>query len=1327
MGIPNEHQLKFNSIKDAKSLLQAVKKSSEVLDQTFDRLQKLISQLEIHGESISQEDVNQKFLRSLQPNSPQLDNEDLQQIHPDDLKEMDLRWQMAILTMRERRFLKNTRRKLIVNGNETIGFDKNRENTRRVVPVEITTSNALVSCDGSSYDWSDQAEKGPTNFALMAYSSTSSNSEVSNDSNCSSSCLENVKILKEQNEQLLKDLRTSKLNAIAYKTCLESVEARLLVYKKNESVYEEDIKVLKCEIHLREVAIIKLRRKLELAQKQKDEIHLTVENFENSSKNLSKLIDYQIVDKCKTGLGYNAVPPPYTGNFMPPKPDLSFSGLEEFTSELVVIKLVVENSKAKASKAKPKAIRKNNGAPIIEDWVSESEEEDVPQTNIENQTVKPSFDKIELLNLKEKLLGKLSIVVNTVKDKNVNTVRPKAVVYVARPKVVVNAVKGNNVNVVKASACWVWKPKTKVLDHVSKHNSASITLKKFDYVDAQGRSKTEAVNMGLLCATKVDEVYFVGYSINSKAFRVSTIDTRHSTKACDDAGDDEKKVTEELGKEGGDPSKGDERDDQEKDASINSTNNVNAASINEVNVVGRKASIELPDEPNMLALEDTVYSDDHEDVGAEANINNLDAFMPMDVKSAFLYGKIEEEVYVCQPPGFEDSYFYDRVYKVEKALYGLHQAPRAWYETLSTYLLDNGIQRGKIDKTLLIRRDSSMGELTFFLGLQVKQKEDGIFISQDKYVTEILKKFGFTDVKTASTPMETQKLLLKDEDGEEVDVHLYRSMIGSLMYLTSSRPDIMFAVCACARYQVNPKVSHLHAVKRIFRYLKGQPKLGLWYPKDSPFDLVAYTDSDYAGASLDRKSTTGVNAARRNLLLLLKVNAARHNLLLLLKVNAARHKLTTTVKMRRLLHGMSLVAYGFCILLATNQKFNFSKYIFESMVKNLDNAGKFLMYPRVVQVFLDKQLKGMQSHKRIYVTPSHTKKTFGNMRRVGKGFSRRDTPLFPTMIVQAQQEQGKGSTMPTDPQHTPTIIQPSTSQPQLKQRSGRPKRKDTGVPQPSGPTTNVVDEAVNKEMDDSLERAATTATSLHAEQDMVKKLEKKRRSRTHKLKRLYKVSRSAKVISFVEVSLGDQEDASKQGKKIDDIDKDAEFTLVDETQVRYGDEDMFRLNDLKGDEVIVETEVASKDVNLSVDEVTLAQALAALKSAKPKANKVMLQEPEKGTITTTTDAITVTTTSTRPKAKGLVIHEEEQATTPTVSSQQPSQVKAHKKGKMFELEPVKKLSKKDQLMLDEELAFKLQDEEEEKDRLVRQREEEANIVSWDNVQAMIDVAYQMAQ
>ncbi|GJU95652.1 putative ribonuclease H-like domain-containing protein [Tanacetum coccineum] len=258
----------------------------------------------------------------------------------------------------------------------------------------------------------------------------------------------------------------------------------------------------------------------------------------------------------------------------------------------------------------------------------------------------------------------------------------------------------------------------------------------------------------------------------------------------------------------------------------------------------------------------------------------------MDVKSAFLYGKIDEEVYVSQPPGFIDPKYPKKVYKVVKALYGLHQAPRAWYATLSTFLLKNGYRRGTIDKTLFIKKDkhdiilvqvyvddiifgstkrswcdefealmksrfqmSSIGELTFFLGLQVKQKEDGIFISQDKYVAEILKKFDFVSVKTASTPIETQKPLVKDEEASDVDVHLYRSMIGSLMYLTASRPDIMFAVCACSRFQVNPKTSHLSAVKRIFRYLKGKPKLGLWYPRVSSFGTPeAYSDSPDAGA-----------------------------------------------------------------------------------------------------------------------------------------------------------------------------------------------------------------------------------------------------------------------------------------------------------------------------------------------------------------------------------------------------------------------------------------------------------------------------------------------
>ncbi|GJZ78068.1 putative ribonuclease H-like domain-containing protein, partial [Tanacetum coccineum] len=226
----------------------------------------------------------------------------------------------------------------------------------------------------------------------------------------------------------------------------------------------------------------------------------------------------------------------------------------------------------------------------------------------------------------------------------------------------------------------------------------------------------------------------------------------------------------------------------------------------------------------------------------------------MDVKSDFLYGTIEEEVYVHQPPGFVDPAHLNKVYKVVKALYGLHQAPRAWYETLSSFLLENGFRRGTIDKTLFIKKNKSD---IMLVQVYVKQQPDGIFISQDKYVADILKKFDFCSIKTATTPIESNKPLVKDGDGVEVDVHEYRSMIGSLMYLTASRPDIMFAVYACARFQVTPKASHLHAVKRIFRYLKHQPKLGLWYPMDSPFELEAFSDSDYAGASLDRKSTTG--------------------------------------------------------------------------------------------------------------------------------------------------------------------------------------------------------------------------------------------------------------------------------------------------------------------------------------------------------------------------------------------------------------------------------------------------------------------------------------
>ncbi|GKB05842.1 ribonuclease H-like domain-containing protein [Tanacetum coccineum] len=382
--------------------------SSEIMDQTFDRLQKLICQLEIQGEVITQEDMNLKLLRSLrsewkthaliwrnkqeietislddlynnlkiyeleilgssnntayevsaahtqsnptsgdnlsdavicaflasQLNSRQLSQEDLEQINPDDLEEMDLQWEMAMLTIRDRRFIKRTGRKLDVNG-QRVGFDSSkvecynchkyshiarecrapksqenrvREINRRTVTVETRTENSLVAQDGiRGYDWSYQAEEEhPTNFALMVHtssgSSSSSDSEVDS---CSKSCVKAYATLKEQYDSLSSDYKKSQFNLVSYKAGLESVEARLAHYKKNEAVYEESINVLNLEVKLRDNALAENKKKLKKAEKERDELKLTLEKFQNSSKSLNNLLESQVINKFKTGLGYNA-------------------------------------------------------------------------------------------------------------------------------------------------------------------------------------------------------------------------------------------------------------------------------------------------------------------------------------------------------------------------------------------------------------------------------------------------------------------------------------------------------------------------------------------------------------------------------------------------------------------------------------------------------------------------------------------------------------------------------------------------------------------------------------------------------------------------------------------------------------------------------------------------------------------------------------------------------------------------------------------------------------------------------------------------------------
>ncbi|GJR30108.1 retrovirus-related pol polyprotein from transposon TNT 1-94 [Tanacetum coccineum] len=267
----------------------------------------------------------------------------------------------------------------------------------------------------------------------------------------------------------------------------------------------------------------------------------------------------------------------------------------------------------------------------------------------------------------------------------------------------------------------------------------------------------------------------------------------------------------------------------------------------------------------------------------------------MDVKSAFLNGLINEEVYVAQPPGFINFEKPNHVYKLKKASYGLKQAPKAWYDRLQTFPIKHEYKIGMVDNTLFTKKKSSnliivqiyvddtifgltcqdmcdefakimhdefemsmMGELNFFLGLQIKQMEDGIFFNQSKYIKEMLKKFGLEDSKPMKTPMSSDTKLTKDEECESVDSTKYQGMIGSLLYLTASRPDIIFSICLCACFQEDPKTSHLEVVKRIFRYIKGTTHLGLWYPKGTGIETVVYADSDHAGDYVDRKSTSGI-------------------------------------------------------------------------------------------------------------------------------------------------------------------------------------------------------------------------------------------------------------------------------------------------------------------------------------------------------------------------------------------------------------------------------------------------------------------------------------
>nr|GEU57234.1 ribonuclease H-like domain, reverse transcriptase, RNA-dependent DNA polymerase [Tanacetum cinerariifolium] len=481
---------------------------------------------------------------------------------------MNLRWNIVMLAMRVRRFLKNTGRKL-----------------------DRPTKKEL---DLTSLRWSVSTATRENTLQRSARHPGIKSVGIG-------SLLEGLcqmcKRSKKQNKQLVKDLRTARVSVVSYKTRLESIEVRLLGFKKNEYVYVEYIKLLKRDIYLRDLDITELKRKLGLATKEKDKVQLTVQNFENSSKSLSKLLDSQILDKCKTGLGYNVVPPPYTMTLMPPKPDLVY--------------------------------------PSLDDLVNES----VSESTVEKRTG----------NLQQDL-----------KDKGVID-------------------KG-----VIDSGC-------------SRHMTGNISYltyyKEVDegFVSFEGNSKGGKITgKGKAGVKIVPDKDYIMLPLWTQDLLLSSSSIDSPGAGYKSPGDEEKNDVEDLGNEDNEVLIIEEpKVNQEKD-NVNNTNRVNAvsstvnAASNEVNVVGRKSSIKLPDDLNMPELEDiSIFRDSNKDIfSAEADLNNMESTFQKDVKCVFLFEKIEEEVYVCQPLGFKDHDFPDKVYKVKKALYGLHQVPRAWHDIM---------------------------------------------------------------------------------------------------------------------------------------------------------------------------------------------------------------------------------------------------------------------------------------------------------------------------------------------------------------------------------------------------------------------------------------------------------------------------------------------------------------------------------------------------------------------------------------------------------------------------------------------------------------------
>ncbi|GKA37366.1 putative ribonuclease H-like domain-containing protein [Tanacetum coccineum] len=741
--------------------------------------------------------------------SPQLDNEDLEQIDTDDLEEMDLKWQVAMLTMRVKRFLKKTGRNLNFNGKETVGFNKtkvecyychkrgyfarecraprnqgnrNGDGPRRKVPVDTSTTNALVVQDGiGGYDWSFQAEEGITNFALMAYTPQGSSSSSSTrhedqgifDSGCSRHMTGNKSFLTDYQEidsgfvafggspkggkiTGKGKIRTGKLD---FEDLLDESQVLLKVPRQN-NMYSFDLKNV---VPLGGLTCL-------FAKATIDESNLWHRRLGHINfKTMNKLVKGNLVRGLPLKLFENDHTCVACQKGKQHKASCKTKLVSSISQPLQMLHMDLFG---------PTSVRSINHkiyCLVVTDDYSRFSWVFFLATKDETSRILKTF----IIGIENQMNHKREFSVSRTPQQNgVVERKNKTLIEAARTMLADSLLPTTFWAEVssKDGSCDVAGRKTMKNQQLRRKGYANSTNRDITDVGAEADLNNLETTMNIS-----EEVAMVSYI--KKQRRTNHKDYQNCLVACFLSQIEPKKVTQALQ----DPSWIEAMQDELLQFSLQKTvaqGYTQEEGINYDEVFAPVARIEAI----RLFL-------------AYASFMGFIVYQ-MDVKSAFLYGTIEEEF---DAPKVPDEFYGGAHFLIKVA----GHAERLWN------------------------------------------------LHQSRQVADILNKFDFVTMKRAITPIETNKALLKDEEAEDVDVYLYRSMIGSLMYLTASRPDIMFVVCACARFQVTPKVSHLHAVKRIFRYLKGQPKLGLWYPRDSPFDLEAFFDSDYAGASLDRKSTIG--------------------------------------------------------------------------------------------------------------------------------------------------------------------------------------------------------------------------------------------------------------------------------------------------------------------------------------------------------------------------------------------------------------------------------------------------------------------------------------